>query len=350
MDHQNLFIYNKWLHRFAALTAVVAVGLIIAGATVTSTGSGDAVPDWPLSYGTLAPPMIGGILFEHSHRLIAGLTGILIAILAFWLWQKESRRLVRWMGMIALAAVVVQAVLGGLRVLIVSTESVQDVAMQLTGNASIESTRILITIAHAALAQTVFSLIFAIAVMTSKYWQRGNPADRLQTGKSTIKKFSLAIAALIFVQLILGALVRHTGAGLIIPDFPLSFGKIIPPFGHLPHNPNAPFPLTEFELTFKVALQFAHRMLAFIILGSVIYFYSKYRRVAQYAIFAKLLLAFTVLQVSLGALNIWTGKSVYTTVLHVAVGALLLACTVTLILWNEKNEARVSTSVRPATI
>ncbi len=350
MKHQNLFIYNKWLHRFAVLTAAAAVSLIIAGATVTSTGSGDAVPDWPLSYGTLTPPMIGGILFEHSHRLIAGLTGILIAILAVWLWRKESRRMVGWMGMIALAAVVVQAVLGGLRVLIVSTESVQDVAVQLTGNASIESTRILITIAHAALAQTVFSLIFAIAVMTSKYWLRAKPADISQTGQSTIKKFSLTIAALIFSQLILGALVRHTGAGLIIPDFPLSFGKIIPPFGHLPHNPNAPFPLTEFELTFKVALQFTHRVMAFIILGFVIYFYSKYRRGAQYAIFAKLLLALTILQVSLGALNIWTGKSVYTTVLHVAVGALLLAFTVTLILWNVKNEMRASARFSPATV
>ncbi len=350
MDRQNLFNYNKWLHRFAVLTAVVAVGLIIAGATVTSTGSGDAVPDWPLSYGTLTPPMIGGILFEHSHRLIAGLTGILIAILAFWLWRKEPRQLLRWMGIIALGAVVVQAGLGGLRVLIVSTDAVQDVAMQLTGNANIETTRILITIAHAALAQTVFSLVFAIAVMTSKYSTRSNSGDVSQTGQSAIKKISVAIAGLIFIQLILGAIVRHTGSGLIIPDFPLSFGNIIPPFGNLPHYPNAPFPLTEFELTVKVALHFAHRLMAFIILGFVIYFFVKYRRVTQYSNFAKLLLALTVVQISLGALNIWTGKSIYTTVLHVAVGALLLACTVTLILWNIKNEIRAHAKFSPATV
>ena len=86
-------LYTRNLHYFALLTVMVAILLIVAGATVTSTGSGDAVPDWPLSYGSLTPPMKGGILFEHSHRLIAGLTGILIAILAIWLLSKEKRRI-----------------------------------------------------------------------------------------------------------------------------------------------------------------------------------------------------------------------------------------------------------------
>ena len=92
MEQKERTSYDPWLHRFAILTACVAVFLIVAGATVTSTASGDAVPDWPLSYGTLNPPMIGGILWEHSHRLIAGLTGILIGILAIWLWRREPRK------------------------------------------------------------------------------------------------------------------------------------------------------------------------------------------------------------------------------------------------------------------
>ncbi|MCI0530532.1 MAG: COX15/CtaA family protein, partial [candidate division Zixibacteria bacterium] len=136
MNNAENKLYNQRLHRFAILTAAAAVILIVAGATVTSTGSGDSVPDWPLSYGTLTPPMIGGILWEHSHRLIAGITGILIGILAIWLWRKEPRKTVKWLGMAALVAVIIQAVLGGLRVLIVSTEGVQEAAVQLTGSES----------------------------------------------------------------------------------------------------------------------------------------------------------------------------------------------------------------------
>ena len=114
--------YNPWLHWFALFAGFSTIFLIVAGATVTSTVSGDSVPDWPLSYGSLNPPMIGGIFWEHSHRLIAGFTGIVIGILAIVLWMKEPRKYVKWFGMTALIAVVIQAILGGLRVLIVSTE------------------------------------------------------------------------------------------------------------------------------------------------------------------------------------------------------------------------------------
>jgi cytochrome c oxidase assembly protein subunit 15 len=325
-------IFNKRLHYFAVLTAVVAVGLIVAGATVTSTGSGDAVPDWPLSYGTLTPPMTGGILYEHTHRIVAGLTGFLIAILAIWLWIKEPRRWVRWLGTVTLLAVVVQAVLGGLRVLVVSTDAVQDAAAQITG--AIEPARIAIAVTHAFLAQSILCLLFAIALFTSRSWLSGK--DEISHIRMDTKYRSLAIVMVgaVFLQLILGALVRHTGAGLIIPDFPLSFGRIIPPFGDLPYNPNAPFPMTPGEIGFKVALHFSHRVVALAILGLVSFLFVVYRKAAPFDKLAWMLLFLTIIQIILGAFNIWTAKSVYSTVPHVVIGALILGTGVMFVSWN----------------
>ncbi|NIV11861.1 MAG: hypothetical protein GWN62_11470, partial [Aliifodinibius sp.] len=254
--------FDPKLHYFAILTAVVSIILIIAGAAVTSTGSGDAVPDWPLSYGSLAPPMIGGILYEHSHRLIAGFTGVLIAILAIWLWRKEKRNVVKWMGFTALLAVVIQATLGGLRVLIVSDASVQDTVLSLTGNSNLGFSRLIITAIHAVFAQTIVCLIVAIAVMTSRSWIDFKTNN--VNVNSSIFTVNVILLAAVFLQLVLGAFVRHTGAGLIIPDFPLSFGKIIPPFGDLPNNANAPFPMSNNEFLAKVVLQFSHRVLGII--------------------------------------------------------------------------------------
>lgn len=325
--------YNAWLHRFSILTAAVAICLVVAGATVTSTGSGDAVPDWPLSYGTLTPPMIGGILYEHTHRLIAGLTGILIAVLALWIWRTENRRSVRWMGAAALLAVIVQATLGGLRVLVVSTKSVQLTATEITGVAAIEPIRIGIAVTHGVLAQTIICLLFAIVVFTSKSWIQFKPVLSPDSLGRKGGWLSISLVALVFLQLLLGTLIRHTGAGLIIPDFPLSFGKIIPPFGNLPYDPHAPFPISREALLFKVALQFSHRLLAFVILGWIIYLFIRYRKTGRTGNLVDLLLGLTVLQILLGAINIWSHKSVYSTIPHVALGALILAGSVVLSLW-----------------
>ena len=316
-------LYNRNLHYFALLTVMVAILLIIAGATVTSTGSGDAVPDWPLSYGALSPPMKGGILFEHSHRLIAGLTGILIAILAIWLLSKEKRRVVKWMGFAALLAVVVQATLGGLRVLIVSNASVQDTILSLTGHASLISSRIIITATHAVLAQSIVCLIVAIAVMTSRSWI--NFEDKNIIVSSNVFSVNIVLLAAVFLQLVVGAFVRHTGSGLIIPDFPLSFSKIIPPFGNLPNKANVPFPISNQEFLAKVVLQFSHRILGVIMLGLVSYFFVKARKFEKIAFIPKILLLLTIVQIILGAVNIWSRKSVFSTVPHVAIGAIILA-------------------------
>jgi cytochrome c oxidase assembly protein subunit 15 len=323
-------LYNRNLHYFAILTVIVAILLIVAGATVTSTGSGDAVPDWPLSYGSLTPPMKGGILFEHSHRLIAGLTGILIIILAIWLLRKEKRRVVKWMGIAALVAVIVQATLGGLRVLIVSNAGVQDTVLSLTGHASLISSRIIITAIHAVLAQSIVCLIVSIAVMTSQSWIDFERNDiRIS---SNVFGVNIILVSAVFLQLIVGAFVRHTGSGLIIPDFPLSFGKIIPPFGNLPNKASVPFPISDKEFLAKVVLQFSHRVLGFIILALIIYFFIQWRKIDKTAFLPKMLLLLTIVQIILGAVNIWSKKSVFSTVPHVAIGALILALSVALLL------------------
>src|SRR5438876_5424901 len=150
------------LHVFAALVAASTLLLIFAGGLVTSTGSGLAVPDWPNTYGWFMfsfplDKMVGGIFYEHGHRLIASTVGFLIVVLAVWLWHAERRRWVRRLGYLALAAVITQGILGGITVLWYLPDA--------------------ISIAHASLAQIVFCLTTAIALVTSNGWNRGYIAD-----------------------------------------------------------------------------------------------------------------------------------------------------------------------------
>ena len=180
----------RWVHRYAELTVFTTWLLLIAGGLVTSTDSGLAVPDWPLSYGTWFPPMVGGIVYEHGHRMIAGLVGLMILGLAAWLWRVEPRRWVRRLGYGALAAVAVQALLGGLTVLWLLPPQ--------------------ISIAHACLGQTVFCLIVALARATSPRWD--HDAARWEGACATsLRRWSLAAALLAACQLLLGAIIRHTG-------------------------------------------------------------------------------------------------------------------------------------------
>ena len=140
------------LHLFAALVAAATGILIFAGGLVTSTESGLSVPDWPNTYGYFMfffplDKMVGGIRFEHTHRLIASTVGLLILVLAAWLWRAEPRLWVRRLGYIALVAVIIQGILGGITVLWYLPDP--------------------ISIAHASLAQIVFCLTMTIAVVTS---------------------------------------------------------------------------------------------------------------------------------------------------------------------------------------
>lgn len=180
------------MSRFAWATAATTWLLLIAGGLVTSTDSGLAVPDWPLSYGTLMPPMVGGIRYEHTHRLIAGLVALLIAILAAWLWRRERRRWVRRLGAAAAGAVLTQAILGGLTVLLVLPAPM--------------------SIAHACLGPLVFCLTVLLAQVTSPGWEsRRPPLDDGRAGMTAVWTTAAFIA-----QLVLGAVLRHTGGALTL--------------------------------------------------------------------------------------------------------------------------------------
>ncbi len=172
-------------HAFAKLSAGCGLVLIFAGALVTSTGSSLSVPDWPLSYGKLLPPMEGGVIFEHGHRLIAGAVSILTWALAIWAWRSKQSALVRWLAAAAAFGIVGQAVLGGITVLMRLPPAV--------------------SISHACLGQTVFCLLVAVAQTSSPRFQA---AVRRQDGAWKLGSFALLA---LFVQLALGAYARHTG-------------------------------------------------------------------------------------------------------------------------------------------
>ncbi|CUS80910.1 cytochrome c oxidase assembly protein subunit 15 [Candidatus Kryptonium thompsonii] len=323
-------MYSKGLHRFAVLTAAFIGFLIGVGASVTSTGSGDAVPDWPLSYGTLFPRMVGGVFYEHGHRLVAGTAAILITILMIWLLRSNQPKYVKTFGVIAFVAVLLQAILGGLRVLVISDPEVQNTATEIFSVGHVEPIRMAIAITHATLAEIVLCMTFLISLFTSKAWVKFE-ADRIDTGVRIAKLYTLTFA-FAFIQILLGALVRHTQSGMAIPDFPLSFGKIIPPFGNLPYDPNAPFQISYAELQFKVAIHFAHRVWAFVVAGVGIYasILAIRTSVKLFRNLAKMWISLIVLQILLGAFVVWTKLAVLVTVLHVAVGATILGMTLIL--------------------
>src|SRR6266576_490678 len=186
---------------FAALVAASTALLIFAGGLVTSTGSGLSVPDWPNTYGWFMwafpiSKMVGGIFYEHLHRLVASTVGFLIVILAVWLARAEPRRWVRRLGYLALAAVITQGVLGGITVLWYLPDA--------------------ISIAHASLAQIVFCLTTTIALVTSRGWTGGYgqlPTSNSQRPRDiTLERLAVVTTALIYVQIVIGATMRHTGA------------------------------------------------------------------------------------------------------------------------------------------
>ena len=185
---------NRNVHGFAIFTAGCTFLLLIAGALVTSNDAGLAVPDWPLSYGSLMPPMVGGIFYEHGHRMVATFVGLLSIVLAVWLWRVEPRRWLRWLGVSALGAVIGQGILGGLTVLFFLPPAISS--------------------AHAALAQLFFCTIVSIALFTSAWWEHARPAAA-DPGGPGIHSLAAAAAAATLGQLILGAAFRHKGFGII---------------------------------------------------------------------------------------------------------------------------------------
>ena len=287
-----------WVHRFAVVTAGATLGLIFVGALVTSTGSGLAVPDWPLSFGQAFPPMVGGVLFEHGHRLVAAGVGLLTVTLMVLLGQWEPRAWVRWLARGAVLAVLLQGTLGGLTVL--------------------WRLPLAVSVTHACLAQAFLCLVVTLAVCTAPGWQ-ARPAPWVEQKQPTLPALAVITVGVVSLQLILGALMRHMGAGLAIPDFPLAFGRLVPPL-------DAP----------AVVLHFVHRLGAVVVTlcvgWTVARILSQYRAERRLLRPALLLVGLALLQLALGALTIWTRRAVLPMTAHVAVGAAVLATSVVVML------------------
>jgi cytochrome c oxidase assembly protein subunit 15 len=235
----------------------------------------------------LMPPMVGGVFYEHGHRMAASFVGFLTLVLALWTRRSEARAGVRRLAWLALAAVVAQGLLGGLTVLFLLPTP--------------------ISVAHACLAQTFLCLTVALAYATSREWLRDEPRRVDATG---VRTAAFAAVAIVYVQLVLGALMRHTGAGLAIPDFPLAFGRLIPPFDEG-----------------RVAIHFAHRLGAVAVvaaIGRLLWTCIASKR-PEFVAMAAGLAVLALQQVALGAATILSGKAVLPTTAHVATGAAILA-------------------------
>jgi len=279
--------YNPALHRFAIFTASVTLILIVAGALVTSNDAGLSVPDWPTSFGSLyrMPRMVGGVRFEHTHRMIAEFVGLCTIVLAVWTWRAERRRWLRLLAVGALGTVVIQGILGGITVLHYLPPAV--------------------SAAHAAVAQTFFCIAVCIAVFTGQQWIEPVPRVELDLQRPSLQTLTLLSILILYVQLILGAMFRHHGMSWWAHVF------------------NAP-------------------VVAVILTWTSVRALSQFTKIEAVRRPATLLLALLIAQLCLGFLAFVTRVAwghdavqpelpmVISTVTHVAVGALLLATAVVL--------------------
>jgi heme a synthase len=190
------------LHRFSALLVVGTLLLVLAGASVVSRDAGLSVPDWPLSYGKVMPEMTGGVLYEHSHRLIATTVGFLTIILVAWLWRSGESRLMKYFGLAMLGAVILQGVLGGLTVKFLLPKPV--------------------SISHACLAQIFFAMTICMAIFTSNSWKQG-PRVVEDAGWPPLRRLAWVTPAAVLAQIALGAAYRHKALS-VIPHIAWAFG------------------------------------------------------------------------------------------------------------------------------
>ena len=310
--------YNSRLHLIAVLTACATFPLIFMGGLVTSHGAGMSVPDWPNSYGYnmfLFPPRlwIGGILYEHTHRLMGTVVGMLSIALTIWAWRFENRRWVRWLATSVLFAVIFQGVLGGLRVVLVKLD---------------------LAIVHACFAQAFFCLAALVAVVTSRWWMEADDRSRSDAAASGRRLITACVFAviLIYSQLIVGATMRHYQAGLAVPDVPLAYGKLIPRTDanslsvynqyrawdlHLP-------PVTAGQIWLHMGHRLGAVLVTMVVLYVVTVAFLRFRRERSVRNPAILLLVLLFTQITLGVLTVVMRKPADIASAHVAVGALTL--------------------------
>lgn len=311
MDSPRYEFGQRLLHWWAIATALATYVLVWSGGLVTSKGVGMAVPDWPTTFGYnmfLFPvsKWVGGIFYEHSHRLIGSGVGLMVIGLVVGAFIVERRKWVKVFSVVLLVAVIIQGVLGGLRVVLVKDH---------------------IGILHAMLAQSFFSALVVFCVVTSgafvtKRWALYDPSLKQV-------RWAFSLTLLVFFQLMLGATMRHEHIGLAVPDFPLAYGQVVPDT-----SPEAMVEINairhaEGEVPLKpvyIWIHMMHRVVAVLLGVGIIAYAVSLRRAANPirrmgAIWAVMVLV----QFFLGAWTVWSDKAADVATMHMALGALVLA-------------------------
>jgi len=325
--------YSKALNRYAILVACCTFLLIVAGGLVTSTQSGLSVPDWPNTYGhfMFAFPldqMVGGIFYEHSHRMIASVVGFLTVILAIWLWRKEDRKWVRNLGVAALGAVIAQGVLGGLTVLFLLPTWISTL--------------------HATLAQTFFAIVTALALFTSKWWRDEQPKLKESSRSFSLTKLLTFTSVAIYIQLIIGAFMRHSNAGLTVPDFPLAYSQLFPSLtaeaiAHYNQQLEAlglrvfaDDPITASQILIHMTHRIWACVVACMVIWTALRVHNHSSENKRLSFLSKVLFGLIIVQVTLGAFTVLSQKAIDITTAHVATGAVLLVVSVITLLHTIK--------------
>ena len=294
------------VHRLATFLAGYVIFLITAGGLVKSLEAGLSVPDWPLSYGMLNPPRwweIESVRAEHGHRLLAGIALLLTVWLVVWIARREQRQWVRRLAYMSLGAVLAQAALGGITVLFFLPKPV--------------------SVAHAGLAQLYFCFIVTLAVVTSRWWLEAANRATIPSVSRSLVGLAVTTTVVIYVQILIGAVMRHAGAGLAIPDFPFVFGGLVPP-----------------SFDFEIGIHYVHRIGAVVVtilVFAVLICLVRQSDTARSLLMPGTAMAVIVLvQASLGAATVLTAKAVLPNTLHVGTGALLLGLSLVVTLASQR--------------
>jgi cytochrome c oxidase assembly protein subunit 15 len=312
---------SRWLHLYACFMVAATLLLIFAGGMVTSTGSGLAVPDWPTTYGQNMftypyEKWVGGIFYEHGHRLIASAVGFLTIILAVWTALVERRRWVEYLAWSALGLVILQGVLGGLTVIYLLPTP--------------------ISVFHGCLAQIFLCTLVAIAVFTSAWWKRGTTPAATPSFLSAPACMAALVLAL-FVQLILGAMMRHSmkdlGSGLAVPDFPRAYGQWTPSlsdssieqYNYDRRTTYNMAPVAKRQIVYHMLHRFWALVVTGVCLTTSLLVLKRHPRIPALTRPAVLLLVLLASQWLLGAFTIWSGRNPLIASSHVLVGACTLA-------------------------
>ena len=308
-------VWRRRSHRFAIFLAGWILCLIFLGGQVKSTNSGLSVPDWPNTYNHFMfsfpwEKMVGGIFWEHLHRMVASFAGLFTFALTIMVYRFDPRRWVRSLAVWASVAVLAQGVLGGMTVLFMLPAW--------------------ISTSHGTLAQIYLSMVVLLAMVTSASWVDGAPRRPEPAGRS-LRRLALATTVVIALQLIIGAVMRHSEAGLAIPDFPTMFGSWLPPLSDSAlASANRELialdlePVTRMQMLSHLLHRLGALVVSVMVVWSVVRVMRNYRDVAELRRPAWMLLALLVVQATLGILTILTEKQFTITSFHVVNGAATL--------------------------